>query len=268
MSKGFIWICQNNDKTDYVELSINLAKSIKKHNKHNAVCVLTDRDTKIDSEHIDVVKVMSNDDSKDHDIKWANEYKVFFQSPFTHSIKLAADMLWNTNTDWWWNFLWQHDMVFAINCYNYKNELIEDMNYRPFHKRNALPNIYSDLTYFRKSKNAVYFGKIMEALIKNWDKVKETFLVNCHDKYPSTDVIYALAHRIVDPTQKTLIDYPWFKFIHNKKHIHGLGHIHDIGAYLMPVKKQDLVQLGSYNLTRPWHYVNKDTVKELDARIF
>ena len=28
MSKGFLWFAQNNDKTDYVELSIKLAKSI------------------------------------------------------------------------------------------------------------------------------------------------------------------------------------------------------------------------------------------------
>ena len=35
MSKGFLWFAQNNDKTDYVELSIKLAESIKKHNKEN-----------------------------------------------------------------------------------------------------------------------------------------------------------------------------------------------------------------------------------------
>ena len=29
MSKGFVWICQNNDKTDYVELSVALAKVLK-----------------------------------------------------------------------------------------------------------------------------------------------------------------------------------------------------------------------------------------------
>ena len=32
MSKGFLWFAQNNDKVDYVEISIKLAESIKKHN--------------------------------------------------------------------------------------------------------------------------------------------------------------------------------------------------------------------------------------------
>ena len=42
MSKGFLWFAQNNPKTDYVRLSIKLAESIKKHNKFNLVCVITD----------------------------------------------------------------------------------------------------------------------------------------------------------------------------------------------------------------------------------
>ena len=62
MSKGFVWLAQNNSKTDYVELSINLAKSIKRWNKHNQVCVITDDKSKFESEHVDVVKVMKQDD--------------------------------------------------------------------------------------------------------------------------------------------------------------------------------------------------------------
>ena len=52
MSKRFLWFAQNNDKTDYVELSVKLAKSIKKHNKENNVCVVTDENSKFQSEHV------------------------------------------------------------------------------------------------------------------------------------------------------------------------------------------------------------------------
>ena len=41
MSKGFVWFCQNNDTTDYVKCSIELAKSIKKYNRNNNICVIT-----------------------------------------------------------------------------------------------------------------------------------------------------------------------------------------------------------------------------------
>ena len=114
MSKGFLWFCQNTDKVDYVKCSIELAKSIKKFNKENNICVVTDKT--FESEYIDVVKVMKADESAEHEVKWANEYKAFQLSPFTHTIKLESDMLWTQNTDWWWHHLWQHDLVFAVDC--------------------------------------------------------------------------------------------------------------------------------------------------------
>ena len=268
MSKGFVWVCQNNKDTDYVELSIGLARSIKKHNKENQVCVLTDHYTKISSPDIDLVSKFKNDDSSEHDIKWANEYKAFFMSPFTHTIKLAADMLWNNNTDWWWNYLWQHDMVFSVDCYNYRNELVKDKSYRPHHKRNLLPNIYSDLTYFRKSRSTVRFGRICEALTKNWGEVKKTMLINCHDKFPSTDIVYALAYRIMDPTSEKMIDYPWFKMIHNKKNINQLSHVNNQDRYLMPFMWNDRVVQGGHIQKRPLHYVNKKFLGDINARIF
>lgn len=271
MSKGYIWVCQNNDITDYAELSHTLAKSIKKFNKHNNICVLTDEKTEHSLKaikEIDMVTVLAQDESADHKIKWANEYKVFSHSPFTHSIKLVADMVWSSNTDWWWYHLWQHDMVFAYDCYNYKNVVVKDSAYRPFHARNILPNIYSDLTFFRKSVPAVQFGNVCKIITQNWEIVKKQMLINCHDEFPSTDVVYALANRIIDPTQIKKIDYPWFKFIHNKRFIHGLGNIRDHKKYLMPTLTNEKIILGAHAVTRPWHYVDKDTMEDMNARIF
>lgn len=268
MSKGFIWVCQNNSDTDYVRLSVKLAQSIKKHNKIASVCVVTDSKTKISSKDIDLVLVMNNDDSKDHAIKWANEHKLFSMSPFVHTIKLAADMIWNDRTDWWWNFLWQHNMVFSLDCYNYKNEVVKNKTYRPFHDQNNLQNIYSDLTYFRKSKQSVKFGEICRALTHCWEDVKTELLINCHDRYPSTDIIYALAQRITDPLGDNLIDYPWFKIIHNKKHVNGLISAYNNDEYLMPTECDRKIIMGGYVQTRPLHYVNKNFLEELNARVF
>ena len=214
MSKGFLWFCQNNDATDYVRCSVKLAESIKKHNSENKICVVTDQKSQFESEYVDIVKVMKHDDSVDHDIKWANEYKAFDVTPFTHTIKLESDMLWTQNTDWWWSLLWQHDMVFSVDCKDYKDNTVKDKRYRKISLRNNLPNIYNGLSYFRKSLRAKEFFNLCKIITQNWEKVSKEMLIGCHDKYPSTDVVYGLAYRIMDPTQKELIDYPWFKFIH------------------------------------------------------
>jgi hypothetical protein len=202
MSKGFVWFAQNNDQVDYVKLSIELAKSIKQFNKENKVCVITDENSKFQNEAVDIVKVLKQDDSHTHKIKWANEYKVFDITPFKYTIKLEADMLWTINTDWWWHYLWQHDLVFSVNCRNYRDKIVQDTVYRQLFVKNKLPNIYNGLMYFRKSKQSQKFFQLTEYITKNWSEVKTKMLINCHDKYPSTDVVFALAYRMLDPTNK------------------------------------------------------------------
>ena len=263
MSKGFLWFAQNNDKTDYVKCSIELAKSIKKHNSENTICVVTDEKSKFESEHVDIVKVMNTDESASHELKWANEYKAFRFSPFTHTIKLESDMLWTANTDWWWYHLWQHDLVFSVDCKNYVDATVKDTSYRKLFVKNNLPNIYNGLTYFRRSVPAQNFFALCGLISKNWQEVKSTMLVDCHDEYPSTDVVYALAYRITDPTNKKLIDYEWFKFIHNKEDIQGHS-----TKYLLPFAIDERIIYGSQRLYRPWHYFEKHIPEEMNARVF
>ena len=259
MSKGFLWFAQNNEKTDYVELSIKLAKSIKRYNRQNKVCVVTDKNSKLQkNKDIDIVRVLHQDDSADHKIKWANEWKAFDLTPFTHTIKLEADMLWTTNTDWWWYHLWQNDLVFSVDCKNYRDETIKDTTYRQIFIKNQLPNIYNGLMYFRKSTHAQKFFKFAQYITDNWQKVKTTMLIDCHDTYPSTDIVFALAYRMLAPTNKKLFDYEWFKFIHHKPAIHKLTHVKDHNQYLYPNKTGDAVYLGERRLSRVWHYFDKE----------
>jgi len=263
MSRGFLWFAQNNSNTDYVELSITLAKSIKRWNRQNKVCVITDQRSKFENEAVDIVKVLENDDSEQHEIKWANEHKAFDMTPFTHTVKLEADMLWTTNTDWWWYHLWQHDLVFSVDCLDYRNNVVKETPYRKLFYRNHLPNIYNGLMYFRRSKKAQQFYNTARDIVNNWVDVKRNMLINCHDEYPSTDVVFALAYRIMDPTSEGLIDYDWFKFIHHKPGVNDTMGAKDQNEYLFPNRSGDAVYIGETRVSRVWHYHDK----ELHARI-
>ncbi len=258
MSKGYLWFAQNNSKTDYVSLSVKLAESIKKYNKHNQVCVITDEKSKFTSKFVDVVKVLNKDDSETHEVKWANEYKAFSLTPFTHTIKLESDMLWTMNTDWWWYHLWQHDLVFSVDCRNYKDHIVRHTPYRDIFRRNSLPNIYNGLMYFRKSAQAQKFFRYAESITTNWQEVKSQVLVNCHDRYPSTDVVFGLAYRNMDPTNKGLVDYEWFKFLHHKPAVNNLTRMRDHNNYLFPNRSGDSTYLGEKRLSRVWHYHEKE----------
>jgi hypothetical protein len=266
MSKGFVWFCQNNSDTDYSKLSCELARTIKMHNKQNLICVIVDEKSIFKSPYVDCIKVMAQDDAKDHSTKFANEYKVFHLTPFKHSIKLEADMLWTANTDWWWHYLCQHDIIFSIDCLNYKEQRVRNYSYRPHHKKNFLPNIYNGLTYFRRSIMAEKFYNLCGIIVKNWKIVTEEILHNCFDKYPTTDIVYALAYRLLDPTGKHLIDYPWFKFIHNKPHIHDMSYNCDPNNYYYPMRIDDQIHFGERKISAPLHYFYKNFLEILDVR--
>ena len=268
MSKGYLWFSQNNADIDYSAISCRLAKSIKKFNNDNAVCVIVDEDSIFASEYVDKIIVLKKDDSKNHSTKFSNEYKAFALSPFTHTIKLEADMLFSANTDGWWDQLCQHDLVFSINCRNYLDEVIVDSTYRKLFLRNNLPNIYNGLTYFRRSQRAMQFFELCKDITQNWEYARDNLLINCHDSYPTTDVVYALAYRIMDPLQQQLIDYPWFKFLHSKPAINKIFHTVDQNNYLNPIVLSDRIYLGGKRLGRIWHYHDKKTKDLANERIF
>ena len=266
MDRGYLWFALNNSTTDYIELSRALAKSIKKFNKHNQVCVITDMP--IEDELFDHVRVLKNDDSKDQEWKLNNEYKAFAMTPFTHTIKLEADMLFTQNTDWWWNYLWQHDQVFSYNCRSYDDKIVEKSSYRKLFHRNTLPNVYNGLHYFRRSLKAKEFYDFCETIIKSWKTMKEKVLVNCHDEQPTTDVVYALANKLQDPLQLDKVEYEWFKFMHNKQHINSVGEQFDNDNYLYPMKVADKLYMGGYRQNRIVHYHNKKLLGDFDGSTF
>lgn len=266
MDRGYMWFALNNSTTDYIELSRTLARSIKRVNKHDNVCIVTSEP--VEDELFDCVKILKTDASADEEWKLSNEYKAFNLSPFTHTIKLEADMLFTQNTDWWWNHLWQHDQVFSYHCRNYRDEVIEDSHYRRLFARNDLPDVYNGLHYFRRSVKAKQFYDLCETITKNWQTVKEKVLVSCHDEQPTTDVVYALANKLQDPLQLDKIDYEWFKFMHNKSYINGINTAFDNDNYLYPLKVADTLYMGGYKQDRIVHYHNKELIGEMNARIF
>jgi len=266
MSKGYMWFALNNSTTDYVELSKILARSIKKFNKHNKVCIVTNEP--VEDELFDHVKVLKSDESTDEEWKLSNEYKVFNLTPFTHTIKLEADMLFTQNTDWWWSHLWQHDQVFSYHCRNYKDDIVKNSFYRCMFARNNLPDVYNGLHYFRKSTRAKQFYDLCGTLTKEWQTVKEKILINCHDDIPTTDVVYALANKIQDPLQIDKVDYEWFKFMHNKQHINGINTAFENNNYLYPIQVTDKLYIGGYQQDRIVHYHNKKLIGELNVRIY
>ena len=100
------------------------------------------------------------------------------------------------------------------------------------------------------------------------ESFRDKFLVNCHDEQPTTDVVYALALKILDPLQNTCIKYDWFNFMHNKNAVNGLTQAFINDQYPYPMQIDEKVYVGGYRQSRIYHYHNKSLPEELNARIF
>tara|TARA_B100000900_G_scaffold258301_1_gene220149 strand:+ start:1658 stop:2449 length:792 start_codon:yes stop_codon:yes gene_type:complete len=261
MDKGFTWFALNNSTTDYIDLSRKLASSIKRHNKHNQVCIITDKPVK--HTEFDHVVVLKENFSEQQEWKLNNEWQIFKLTPFKHTIKLEADMLFTANTDWWWNHLHQHNMVFSYHCRSYTDSIVKHTPYRDLYKTNNLPDIYNALTYFRTSRTAQYFYTLCENIIKHWPAVRSKFLINCHDDQPTTDVVYALALKIIDPIQESRVTYDFFNFMHNKNGVNGLTTAYNNDQYLYTMQVNGEIYSGGYKQSRIFHYHNKKLAEEL-----
>ena len=266
MDRGFVWFAQNNSTTDYIELSRLLASSIKKRNKHNQVCIITDK--AIEYKEFDKVIILKNDYSKEQEWKMNNEWQVFNLTPFKHTIKLEADMLFTENTDWWWNYLYQYNMVFSYHCRCYRDTTITRTPYRRLFERNNLPDVYNGLTYFRKSRQTQLFYNLCKDIMLSWPAIRNKFLINCHDEQPTTDIVYALALKIQDPLCEKQVKYEWFNFMHNKNAVNGLTQAYTNDQYLYPTQIDEKIYVGGHRQSRIFHYYNKLLPEELNARVF
>lgn len=262
--KGFVWFALNG-KTDYCKLSRLLAKSIRDSGTAGNIAVITDaagklrldKDANID--HVITIDVPRSQD----DNNFAPEYSVFELSPFVHTIKLEADMLVTQDISWWWHHLCQHDLVFSHDCLEYTEEPVVDRIHRKLFLRNNLPNIYNGLSYFRFSQKAKDFYSLCKQIHAGWDDVKNDMLKNCTDEHGSTDVVYALAAKLLDPLAKETISYDFFRMIHYKNHLNNTEDKTDIITKHSPFWDSQKLIVGQHAITKPIHYHHKDFVERI-----
>ena len=262
--KGFVWYAINS-KTDYCQLSKYLAESIKNSGTEGKVAVITDaegREKLKDDKNIDHILEVDIAKSSD-DSNFLPEFDVFSLTPFTHTIKLEADMFITQNISWWWYHLCQHDLVFSHDCLDYKENKVTDFLHRKLFLQNNLPNIYNGLSYFRHSQKANSFYMLCRKIGRNWEYVRENLLKNCNDRYPTTDVVYAMAAKLFDPLRRDMVVYDFFRMIHYKNRINNTDDLTDIVSKHLPFKDSQKLIVGQHAITKPMHYHHKDFVERI-----
>lgn len=257
--QGYFTFAQNTDKVNYLELAYAQALSIKNTQTINQYAVAVDSRTResITDEHrtvFDYIIDISNPNVQ----AMSNEWQAWHLTPFKETVKLESDMLFTVNVDHWWTGMRLQEVCFTTKIRNYEGNTSNDRTYRKLFDQNNLPDIYTGMYYFRFGRISMELFKLAEAIYANWTVFRDELLKNCREDTPSTDVVFAIAARILGVEQCTnpALDYP--SFVHMKGAVNGL----DASADWQQVFPHELYNNTlMINFTRqqwPVHYYQKN----------
>jgi hypothetical protein len=243
MTRGFVIMAQNTEKTDYVKCAKALELSIKRVMPDANVTIIT----------TDILP--HGDQAPDSDWKLINDWQVYEASPYDETIKLEADMFLPRSIEHWFDIMSINDVTLCTKIRNYKGEISTVRVYRKFIDDNNLPDVYNAITYFKKSEMAKQFFDIIRDVFENWETYKTILKCNPTEK-ATTDWVYAIASHIIGVEKTTLPSFNELSMTHMKQFISGTPTENwtDTLVYeLLP----DVLRVHTYSQEYPFHYHSK-----------
>jgi hypothetical protein len=257
---GFLTVACNTEQTDYLQLAYIQALNVKKTQKNNQFAVVVDQKTltKVTDIHRKVFDYII--EAPDHTFgPYGTEAFVFELTPFKETIKLESDLLFTRSIDHWIHVFRLRDIVLSTGCRNYKQEQSKLRQYRKAFDDNDLPDVYNGLMYFRFTKTARDFFDTAKKIYGNWSSIID-ILKNCRETVPSTDIVFALAARIVGEELCTLPSADFVNFVHMKPAINGFNEGLMFDEVFVTEFDQGMIRINNVNQYHPLHYYNKNFV--------
>lgn len=264
--KGFLTIAQNST-VDYLRLAYVQAMSIKLTMPGSLYAVIVD---KLTNEHIqdkhrkvfDYVIVLDEDHAEHNEWKLANEWQTFYLTPFKETIKLESDLIFTRDINHWWNTFRLRNIVLSQGCRDYLQRPTGGRAYRQLFDDNELPDVYNGLMYFRYSQESATFFNHARLIFKNWDFIKDNVLKNCREDLPSTDVVFALAAKLLGEELCTLPGIDFINFTHMKPLINGFSQQAAWQDSVIYEIDLPMIRINNINQYHPLHYYEKSWVTE------
>ena len=263
MTRGYIIIAQNTPDHDYLKMAYALALSIKAtQRKVNQICICTDMDTikASPNEYLDVFDHIEIIQEVDSDWKIENKWMYNELTPFDETMILDADMVFTESIDDWWDILSTKDFCACVNTKTFRNEPVSTKANRLKFVDKKLPNIYTNMTYFKKSELTDKIFGMVKSIFMNWDEYYLKYLLGPGQKHLSADVAFALAIRLTGTEEQAChyeLSIP--TFVHMKNNVQNvLGLDSNWENNLSCIVSNDLsISVGHFKQIYPFHYVTK-----------
>lgn len=266
--RGFFTFAQNGT-TDYLRLAYGLALSLKATQVEVPYLAVGVTPGTVIPDHYravfdQVIEIPWEDAAATSSWKLENEWKAYHMTPYEETIKLDCDMLFLDNVDDWWDFLSAQDVWASTTALTYRGQVATSDFYRKTFTANNLPNVYTAFMYFRYSDLAKELFTMAEIIFQNWEHFRFTFMEEPRPDVVSTDVVFALAMKLLDVENEctnTTREYP--AFVHMKTQLQDWG-----GGQSIPENWLDSIsvfmtedlelKIGRYRQLAPLHYHVKE----------
>lgn len=266
--RGFLTFAQNSDTADYLKLAYVQALSIKLTQKNNNCSVIVDQKTmdQVTDKHreiFDHIILLPEDDAVDDSWKLRNEWKAFQLTPYYETIKVESDIIFPISIDHWWPTLQQYEIILTSKVMSYEGNIGTSRAYRQLFDENNLPDLYSGLMYFRYSRTTAEFFDAARQIYLNWELFRDQILTKCFDTNPTTDVVFAIAARMIGEHRcyNPLLSFP--TFTHMKGAMNGWGINVDWTEKLYAQLNDNAsLTVGFRRQTCPFHYFQKHFITD------
>ena len=211
--RGYLIPAVNTHSVDYLACAARLARSIRHWHPDADISLLT-TESCADAVFSRVITLPYGDLGG-----YANDWQVFWASPYRQTIKLEADMLAVSPIDHWWTFFEHRDVVVSRGARDWLDRTVTTRHYRKVFDDNDLPDLYNAITYWRLSHAAKEFFSLVRAMFEDWPRWRQ--LLKFPDAEPTTDVVYAMAAQIIGSDQVTMPADTGPTIVHMKRHAIG-----------------------------------------------
>lgn len=266
VTRGFFTIAQGREYLDFAYgLALSLKLSQPTELSKLSIGVTSEEKRSIPIKYLEVfdevVEIPWHDHAANSKWKLENEWKVIHMTPYDETIKLDADMIFPADISYWWEILSLSDGVFCTAPKTYRGETITDDFYRKTFTESGLPNIYTGMFYFKKNEINYELFALAEFIFANWERCFYEYLgPDNRPKYVSTDVVFAIAAKILDYAERNntpQVDVP--TFVHMKSRLQGWPNdqfmVEDWTKMIPHHFNRDCaLKIGNYAQALPFHY--------------
>jgi len=264
MSKGFLTLAQNG-QVDYVRTAYVLAMSLRlSQEKVNNLSIIVNKDSDIPGKYKKWFDKIIYIDKPEDQWKINNKWQFFELTPYDETIILDSDMLFFNDISIWWDLLSTYDINFTTKVRNYRNEVVTSDYYRKAFTDSKLPNLYTAMFYFKKTKEVETYFKLVKLIFKNWKDFYDALLKN-PPKFLSGDVVFALAAKIY-------FDYNWnnrsnfLSFVHMRSRLQDDDIVTDwskeLSSFFTNCHGKIELKINNFNQIYPFHYIKKSFLSE------